>query len=80
MILALIGTVGILLMDLFGHRQSIHIVDGIDVHIVNGSEHCMFFNMDFSQSDSPLPYKATTFMPIVFVISLGEFLISVPSK
>ncbi len=79
MILALIGTVGILLMDIFGHRQSIHIVDGIDTNIVNGSKHCMFFNVDFS-SLSPLPYKATTFMPIIFVISLGEFLISVPSK
>lgn len=68
MFLALIGTVGILLVDFFGHRATNH-----------GSEHCMLFNVDFT-SPSSIPYKATTFLPIVFVMSLGEFLIFVPSK
>ena len=82
MILALIGTAGILLMDIFGHRESMHniIVNGTDANIVYRSEHCMFFNVDFTSSLSPVYFKATSFMPIIFVMSLGEFLISVPSK
>ena len=80
MILALIGTVGILLIDFFGHRASIDtIMNGTDINIINGSEHCMLFNVNFSLP-SPIPYKATTFLPIVFVVSLGEFFIFVPSK
>ena len=67
MILALIGTVGILLIDFFGHRD------------MGGSGHCMLFNVNFSLP-SPIPYKAIIFMPIIFVMSLGEFLIFVPSK
>ena len=79
MILALIGTIGILLIDSFGHRASMNIVNGTDISIVNGSEHCMLFNVNFS-APSPIKYEAITIMPIIFVISLGEFLIFIPSK
>ena len=62
MALALIGTIGILLMDLFGHKH--------------GGDHCMLFKGHFDV----LPFKAVSFIPFIFVISLGEFLVFVPSK
>lgn len=67
MILALIGTVGILLMDIFGHMHRNH-----------GNEQCMLFTVNFD--DPPIAFKAITFLPFIFVISLGEFLIFIPSK
>ena len=65
MILALIGTIGILLMDVFGHEH--------------GNGHCMLFKLNFTTAP-PITYKAITFLPLTFVISLGEFLIFIPSK
>ena len=67
MALALIGTIGILLMDLFGHNNKI---------MPGGNEYCMLFKGHFDA----LPFKAVSFIPFIFVISLGEFLVFVPSK
>ena len=64
MVLALISTIGILLMDIFGH--------------MHGNDQCMLFNVDFHHP--PISFKAITLLPFVFVVSLGEFLIFIPGE
>ena len=65
MVLALAGTVGLLLMDSLGHQQR---------------GHCMLFSKDFHTGSTALDFTPGYLIPLIFLTSLGEIFIFVPSK
>lgn len=69
MVLALAGTVGMLLMDTLGHYHS-------------GVGQCMLFRYDFRDSSAPSPLNFTPgfLIPLIFVSTLGEIFVFIPSK
>lgn len=67
MVLALVGTVGVLLMDIFGHRST-------------NNGHCLLFKTDFKQHIFPLDFTPGYLIPLLFLVSLGEVLIYVSSE
>ena len=72
MAMALAGTIGILLMDFLGHRYGNN-----NEH----NQHCMLFTTDFEgKTPAALHFTPGYFIPLIFVISLGEIFIFVPSK
>ena len=68
MAIALVGTIGMLVMDALGHNLQESEARG----------HCLLFRDDF---DHPgLDFTPGFLIPLIFIISLGEMLIFVPSK
>ena len=66
MVIALAGTIGMLVIDLVGHGG------------VRG--HCMLFKVNFAAYDPALNFTPGFLIPLIFFISLGEMLMFIPSK
>ena len=66
MVLALAGTIGLLLMDSLGHQER---------------GHCMLFTNDYHSSENvALNFTPGYLIPLIFLTTLGEIFIFVPSK